>query len=91
MRTEESPMGLGRCGEREAKTPTRVLPPRRGGRTVGEELVAEDCHIIHIKSNPSRPLIASGVRKGFSNIIVPGISLTTPAWRGMPNLVGKGE
>lgn len=34
--TEERPMGLGRKGERVANTPMRVLPPRRGGRTVGD-------------------------------------------------------
>ena len=28
-------MAFGRNGERVAKTPTRSLPPRRGGRTVG--------------------------------------------------------
>ncbi len=28
-------MGLGRKGERLANTPTRRLPPSRGGRTVG--------------------------------------------------------
>ena len=31
-------MGFGRKGERVAKTPIRVLPPSRGGRTVGEVL-----------------------------------------------------
>ena len=30
-------MGLGRKGDRVAKTPTRVLPPSRGGRTVGDQ------------------------------------------------------
>ena len=29
-------MGFGRKGERLAKTPTRSLPPRRGGLTVGD-------------------------------------------------------
>lgn len=33
-RTQESPRLLGRKGERVAKTPRRVLPPKRGGRTV---------------------------------------------------------
>ena len=32
-------MGLGRNGERVANTPRRVLPPRRGGRTVGDQLL----------------------------------------------------
>lgn len=34
-RTTERPSELGLKGERLAKTPTRVFPPRRGGRTVG--------------------------------------------------------
>jgi len=28
-------MGFGRKGDRVAKTPSRLLPPSRGGRTVG--------------------------------------------------------
>ena len=50
-RTEESPMGFGRKGERVAKTPMRVLPPRRGGRTVGDQLLrilSENPHMSHI-------------------------------------------
>ena len=34
--TQESPTGLGRKGERVAKTPTLLLPPKRGGLTVGD-------------------------------------------------------
>ena len=30
-------MGLGRKGDRVAKTPIRRLPPSRGGRTVGDQ------------------------------------------------------
>ncbi len=30
-------MGFGRNGDRLAKTPTRVLPPSLGGRTVGDQ------------------------------------------------------
>ena len=30
-------MGLGRKGERVANTPMRAFPPRRGGRTVGDQ------------------------------------------------------
>ena len=30
-------MGFGRKGERVANTPTRSLPPRRGGRTVADQ------------------------------------------------------
>jgi len=33
--TADRPMGLGRKVERVANTPSRRLPPRRGGRTVG--------------------------------------------------------
>ena len=36
-RTQLRPRALGRKGERVAKTPRRVLPPRRGGRTVGDQ------------------------------------------------------
>ena len=43
-------MALGRNGERLAKTPTRRLPPNRGGRTVGRQLsrfVSENSHSSH--------------------------------------------
>lgn len=49
--TLESPRGFGRKGERVANTPTRVLPPRRGGRTVGDQLsrtAPENCHTSQI-------------------------------------------
>ena len=36
-RTLESPKGLGLKGERVANTPNRVFPPKRGGRTVGDQ------------------------------------------------------
>ena len=48
--TQLSPMGLGRKGERVAKTPMRVFPPSRGGRTVGDQLgrmASENCQISH--------------------------------------------
>ena len=35
-RTAERAMGLGRKGERVAKTPIRTFPPSLGGRTVGD-------------------------------------------------------
>ena len=41
-------MALGRNGERVANTPILVLPPRIGGRTVGDHLsrtASENCHI----------------------------------------------
>ena len=47
-RTEDSPTALGRKGERVAKTPMRVLPPSRGGRTVGDQssrTAWENCQI----------------------------------------------
>ena len=56
-RTQDRPMGLGRKGERVANTPIRVLPPSRGGRTVGDHLsrtALENCQmsqrlsLIHI-------------------------------------------
>ena len=37
--TLERPMGFGLKGERVANTPTLLLPPRRGGRTVGDQSV----------------------------------------------------
>ena len=46
-RTLERPKGLGRNGDRVANTPMRVLPPRRGGRKVGDQLsrtAPENCH-----------------------------------------------
>ena len=36
--TQVRPIGLGLKGLRVAKTPTRSVPPRRGGRTVGDQL-----------------------------------------------------
>ena len=49
-RTEERPMGLGRKGDRVAKTPIRVLPPSRGGSTVGDQvsrMASEKIHRSH--------------------------------------------
>ena len=36
-RTEDRPRGLGRKGERVAKTPMRLLPPSLGGFTMGDQ------------------------------------------------------
>ena len=55
-RTEDRPRALGRKGDRVANTPMRVLPPSRGGRTVGRQLVpscpacttVENCHTSQI-------------------------------------------
>ena len=41
---------FGRKGERVANTPMRVFPPRRGGRTVGDQssrTLRENCQISH--------------------------------------------
>ena len=85
-------MGLGRKGERVAKTPRRVLPPRRGGRTVGDQLsrtVSENSQISQRCENPSMPRRASGLRYSGSKTIVARVSGTSPLWRGMPNFVGN--
>ena len=51
MRTTDRPRLLGRFGEREAKTPTRVLPSSFGGRTVGlQEAAPVSCFA---EANPS--------------------------------------
>ena len=63
--TQDSPMGLGRKGERLANTPTRRLPPSRGGRTVGDQpacLLWENSQISHRWEKPSMPRRASGER-----------------------------
>ena len=56
------PRELGRKGERVAKTPMRALPPRRGGRTVGEKpsvRASENCQISQRWLKPSIPRRAS--------------------------------
>ena len=63
--TADSPSGFGRNGEREAKTPTRALPPKRGGRTVGDQPLpadAENAQISQIWEKPSNPRNASALR-----------------------------
>ena len=90
--TQLSPMAFGRKGERVANTPIRVLPPSRGGRTVGDQVsrtAAENCQISQRWEKSSNPRKASGFRYSGSNITAPMASSTTPLWRGMPNLVGK--
>lgn len=64
-RTHDSPMGLGRNGERVANTPRRTLPPSLGGRTVADQpsrWVREKRQISQMCENPSRPRSASGER-----------------------------
>ena len=58
-------MAFGRNGERVAKTPTRSLPPRRGGRTVGDHVsrtAAENCQMSQRWEKSSSPRTASGFR-----------------------------
>ena len=91
-RTQDRPRALGRKGERVANTPIRVLPPSLGGRTVGDQsslTASENCQISQMWEKPSRPRRASGFRYSGSNTIRASSSSTIPAWRGMPNLVGK--
>ena len=64
-RTDESPMGFGRNGERVAKTPIRSFPPSRGGRTVGDQVeraAFEKTQISHRCEKPSSPRSALGSR-----------------------------
>ena len=64
-RTQLRPMGLGRKGERVAKTPIRAFPPSRGGRTVGDQVVrfaSENSQISQRWEYSSRPRRASGLR-----------------------------
>ena len=85
-------MGLGRKGERVANTPMRVLPPRRGGRTVGDQpsrTAWENCQISQMWLNPSSPRRASGLRYSGSKTTVARRASTRPLCRGMPNLVWK--
>ena len=90
--THESPMGLGRNGDRVANTPNRVFPPNRGGRTVGDQssrTASENSQISQIWLNPSRPRRASGLRYSGLNTIVPLSSGTSPLCLGIPNFVGN--
>ena len=63
--TQLSPMALGRNGERVANTPIRVLPPSRGGRTVGDQCsltALENCQMSQMWEKSSSPRTASGAR-----------------------------
>ena len=89
-RTDESPIGFGRKGERVANTPSRVLPPSRGGRTVGDQpFDSEKFQISHRWVNCSMPRSAFSSRYYGSNTMRDFNSCTSPLWRGMPNFVGK--
>ena len=90
--TQDRPMGLGRKGERVANTPIRVFPPRRGGRTVGDQpsrTAADNCQMSQRWENPSSPRRASGFRYSGSKMTEALRASTRPLWRGMPNFVGK--
>ena len=85
-------MGWGRKGDRLAMTPIRVFPPRRGGRTVGDQcgrMAWEKDQISHRWVNPSKPRRASGFRYSGSNTTVASRSSTRPLCRGIPNYLGK--
>lgn len=85
-------MGLGRKGERVAKTPSRALPPSRGGRTVGDQVFRtawENCQISQMWEKPSSPRSASGLRNSGSKTTRASSASTRPLCRGTPNLVGK--
>ena len=91
-RTSERPRLLGRKVERLAKTPTRRLPPRRGGRTVGFQpcpVVAWKPKINHRWENPSIPRMISGLRKDSWKTTCPHALGHKPGWRGTPNFPPK--
>ncbi len=85
-------MGLGRKGDRVAKTPIRALPPSRGGRTVGDQFSRtawENIHTSQMWEKPSSPRTASGFRNSGSKTMWAFRLSTSPLCRGMPNFSGK--
>ena len=83
---------MGRKGERVAKTPMRVLPPRRGGRTVGDQssrMFSENPQMSQMWVNPSKPRSASACLNSGSKTIFACRLSTNPLCLGMPNLVGR--
>ena len=77
---------------RVAKTPILRFPPRRGGRTVGDQpsrLAWENSHSSQMCENSSSPRTASGLRKSGSKTTLAFSASTSPLWRGIPNLDGK--
>ncbi len=67
-------MGLGLKGDLVANTPLRMLPPSRGGRTVGDHVsrfASENSQISHKCENSSKPRTASGLRYSGSKTMVP--------------------
>ena len=62
-------MGFGRFGERVAKTPMRLFPPSRGGRTVGDQSPPskpENCHKSHMCEYLSRYIAIFRLENDFS-------------------------
>ena len=85
-------MGFGRLGDRVANTPIRRLPPRRGGRTVGDQPPcggAENSQSSQICETDSSPRNASRTRYSGSNTTRPVSAEPGALWRGRPNFVGK--
>ena len=90
--TQERPMGFGLKGERVAKTPILLFPPRRGGRTVGFHLslsTSEKSHKSHRCEKPSIPFSTDGSLYSSVKIIRAFNSFTRPLCLGIPNFSGK--
>ena len=86
--TDESPTGLGLKGDLVANTPIRLLPPRRGGLTVGDHVslfASENSQINHKWEKSSMPRRASRTLYSGSNTILARSESTSPLWRGIPN------
>ena len=89
-----SPIGFGRNGDLVANTPIRLLPPNRGGRTVGDQLCSEllgaGCSLTPQSSHkceyPSIPRSASFTANSGSNTIRVRIGLSSLLCLGIPNL-----
>ena len=70
----------------------RVLPPSRGGRTVGDQpgrSAFENAQISQRWEKPSMPRSASGLLYSGSKTIRARVPGTSPLWRGMPNFSRK--
>ena len=70
-RTDDSPIGFGRKGERVANTPIRTFPPSLGGRTVGlQPSDSENPQISQTCEYPSSPRRAE-VGRGYDLSFLP--------------------
>ncbi len=81
-------MGLGRKGERVAKTPIRRFPPSLGGRTVGDHPPLSVAGEIPDQPNmrkPSSPRSMSGFRNAGSK------TRKSPQLRHQPRLPGNAK